>query len=270
MTRMPHNSPMKHSILTVAALLGCAALLAATGCRAAKPVEVQAAAVAPVAPVAPPPPDPSLTPDEFARAVVYADLLELKLGGMAQSRCQAVEVKEYAKRMVVNHTAIEAIMTRVAEDAALTLPTTTDPADAAVIAEFAALNGIAFDKAYMTLMVARHAKTLEMFRWQYDNCSDPTVKSFAVQTMPIIGVHSRTADVLNAEVNKEELAAAEAARVAAIAAAEAAKLEAAMAAAQAQADAQAKSKRGSKKSRAPKAVPVQVPADPAPSAAPAP
>ncbi len=252
---MKHFSLVARFVSLLVSLSGAVA-----GCSTAAPVVEAVAAPTPVAPVAPPPaPDPSLPPDAFAHEVVCADLFELKLGGIAQSRCHAPEVKEYARRMVVNHTAIEEIMTRIAIDESLALPSTIAAADGAVIAQLAALKGIEFDKAYMTIMVARHAKTLEMFRWQYDNCSNASLKTFAVQTMPIIGVHARAADALNAEVNKEEIAAAEAARVAAIAAAEAARLEAAMAQAQAQADAQAKSQRGSRRSRAPKPIAVAVP-----------
>ncbi len=247
--------------ITTIALCCVTTLFSSTGCRAPKPV-----APPPVAPIAEVPieapvaPDPSRTPDAFASEVFAEDLLELQLGGLAQSRAHSAEVKEYARRMVVNHTAIEVIMTGIATNESIAIPSALSAEDAATVERLSGLTGVAFDKAYMTLMVERYSRLLALFRWQYDNCSNAAVKTFAVQTMPIVAVHSRVADELNAEVNKEELAAAEAAREAAIAAAEAAKLEAAMAAAQAQADAAAKSQRGSRRSRAPKVVQAPAPA----------
>jgi hypothetical protein len=79
----------------------------------------------------------------------------------------------------------------------------------------------------MTFMADRNPEILAMYRWQYDNCTDPTVKPFAVQTMPIIGTHARLAEALNAEVNKEAIRLAAEKKAAELQAAEEAKAAAA-------------------------------------------
>jgi hypothetical protein len=86
---------------------------------------------------------------------------------------------------------------------------------------------VTLDKAYMAYLAELHPKTLASYRWQYDNCKDAVVKTFIGGTMPIIGTQQRTADSLNADVNKEEIRLAAEQKAAEQKAAEEAKAQAA-------------------------------------------
>jgi putative membrane protein len=178
-------------------------------------------------PAAPVVVDYSLEPSAFTKSVAKTDLLEIALANLVLAQGETPAVKDFAKRMLTNHTAIQVIVTKVAADTQVELPTALDADDEATVARFAAMNGVALDKAYMAYLAEQHPKTLASYRWQYDNCKDPVVKAFIGGTMPIVGTQQRTAESLNAEVNKEEIRLAAEQKAAEQKAAEEAKAKAA-------------------------------------------
>ena len=178
-------------------------------------------------PAAPVVVDYSLEPSAFTKSVAKTDLLEIALANLVLAQGETPAVKDFAKRMLTNHTAIQVIVAKVAADTQVELPTALDADDEATVARFAAMNGVALDKAYMAFLAEQHPKTLASYRWQYDNCKDAVVKAFIGGTMPIVGTQQRTAESLNAEVNKEEIRLAAEQKAAEQKAAEEAKAKAA-------------------------------------------
>ena len=196
-----------------------------------------AGAAAPGTPAADPavpaaPPEPKMSPAEFLQFVAQEDMMQLDLGRKVLEQGETDKVKAYAKRIVTNHTAIEVIVRKLAGKEAVELPTQPDAAGEAKLAEFKDLRGVALDKAYCMYMAEAQAKTMAAYRWQYDNCKDDEVRSFAMQTMPIVGVHARVGDELNKDINKEELRLAAEKKAADEKAAEEKRIADAMAAAQ--------------------------------------
>ena len=194
------------------------------------------AAAGPAAPsdpaVAAAPPEPKMTPAEFLQYVHAEDLLQLELGRKVLELGETEKVKAYARRIVTNHTAIEVIVRKLAGKEGAALTDALDPAAEAKVAELGALRGVALDKAYCMYMADAQQKTQAAYRWQYDNCKDDEVRSFSMQTMPIVGVHARVGDELNKDINKEEIRLAAERKAADEKAAEEKRIADAMAAAQ--------------------------------------
>jgi putative membrane protein len=224
---MTNTFPRTLAIVVVAAL---AAIGSAPGCKMinslsgttpepaadAAPAADATAAAAAATPVAEPVAlDHTMTPEAFVQAVAASDLLEINLGRMAMAKADEQTVKDFGHRMVTNHTAIQVIIGKIAVAQEITLPTEIAADDTAIVTSLEALSA------------DENPKILAMYRWQYDNCTDPTVKPFASQTMPIIGTHARLAEALNAEVNKEAIRLAAEQKAAELKAAEDAKAAAA-------------------------------------------
>lgn len=249
-----------NSRLGIFASLVLLQLCALPGCKKAEKI-APAETIAPVATVQPtiaPVVDNSMTPEAFLQSTATSDLFEIKMGKLAMQIAEAQSVRDFGQRMAANHTAIQVIISKIAKEQSFTLPTSMTADDSATVERFSAMHGVAFDKAYMTLMAEIHPKALALFRWQYENCTDIAVKPFAVQTMPIIGTHVRVSEQLNAEVNKEELRIAAELKAAELKAAEQRKADAAAAITAANAATMAKNA-GSKKSKkaAPPVPPTQ-------------
>ena len=190
---------------------------------------------APPAPVAALVPDPAaereareaqleaMTPADFLGQVSASNKLQVQLGTLAIEKAEDPTVKDLGKRMATNHTAIEVLVASLGNSEQLELVATPDPAAAALFASLSALSGTAFDKAYTTSLDPSQKDALEMFRWESDHGTNDAIKAFATQTAPIIATQQRISEKLYLEVNKEEIKAAEDAKIAAAkAAAEAA------------------------------------------------
>jgi putative membrane protein len=152
-----------------------------------------------------PPPSPERTPEAFLADVAAVDLLQLSLGRLAAERGVDPSVKEFGRRMVVNHTAVQVLVTRIAGRQRVSLPAQMTEEDRATYADIAGRSGVELDRAYLMYIAGRNARTLELFRWQAENGANAEVKSFAAQTAAIMGTHARVAESINQVVNKDEL-----------------------------------------------------------------
>lgn len=255
-----------------------ASCLAVAGCSSTPQVAATAPAAIEIAQDAPAPVvDPSMTPALFLQTVAQSDAMEITLGKMAVTKADSPAVKDFGQRMATNHTAINVIIKKIAKADGIVLSKTLTSEDQALVARLTELNGVLFDKAYMSAMAEIHPSMLALFRWQYDNCKSESVKSFTAQTMPIIGTHTRVSEQLNAEVNKEEIRLAAEKKAAELKAKEVAKAQAAAEAAALAAEAAAKknkrggSRKGAIFAPAPAAAPEPTPtpaATPTPSTTP--
>ena len=228
-----HAMHMNRSILAAAAL--AAGLLLSVNARAAGPQDAAKPAGDAAAPAAPAAPafDPSMEPQAFLAYAGGAAAMQLKLGEWVAANGQAQQVKDYARRMVVNHTAVQQIVAKVAKKANMKADAAMDPADADAVARLTALTGTDLDKAYAAFLSERDPQIVQAYRWQFENCTDADVKAFATSTTPIMQVHQRLAEAIHQDVNKEEIRLAAERKAAEQKAAEEARAQAQLEAAQA-------------------------------------
>ena len=199
----------------------------------------QAPAAAP-SPAAPPaaeapaatPPEPVMEPKEFLDHVAHRVALQIALGSLVKEHGEEPSVERLAHRMATNSTAIDVIVRKVGRKAGLEVASGMDDAGRAVMDRFKDLRGPALDKAYAMWLAEDQAREYLAFRWQYDNTKQEDVRAFAMQTLPIVGVHQRVSDEVNQVVNKEELRIAAELKAAEEKAAEEKRIADAMAAAQ--------------------------------------
>lgn len=166
---------------------------------------VHAAAPAPASCCPAPKSKAPMTTASFAQTVATVDLLEIKLGQVAQTNASLPSVKKFGAYMVKSHTAINASLTKLAAAEKISIPTTLDTKHQAVLNKLSKLKGAAFDKAYIPAMVDGHTKVLAMFKDFCACCTDPGFKKFAKKTTPIIADHLKAAQKVQAEMTKTGL-----------------------------------------------------------------
>lgn len=210
-----------------------------------------------------PPFDPAMGTDAFLDAVARADLLQMSLGRLAMRNAADEDVRDYGKRMLANHRAIQVILAKVAKDRGVSLPTKHNEEARATVNRLTPLKGKEFDEALMWFESEEQPNVLAMYRWQYENCTDAAVKQFVSSTMPIIGTHQRMAESIHQDVNEEGI------RIAAERKAAELKAEQERQAAAAAEAAAATAKRSTRRFGQKKGATMVVPA-PAPAATPAP
>jgi len=141
----------------------------------------------------------------FAELAMADVLMELALAQLVKQNGETKSVRDYAHRMVTNHTAIQLLLAKAAAASGVTLPSELTADQMQVLERLSAFTGESLDREYLWEESIRQPRTMAMYRWQYDNCDEDKLKVFVVGTTPIIQVHTRIADELHKKVNAQEI-----------------------------------------------------------------
>ena len=125
----------------------------------------------------------------FVRKALEGGMAEVQLGQLALEKTSNADVKEFAQKMVDDHTKLGDQMKPVAEQMKVKEPTALSGKDKATLAKLKALNGDAFDKAYIKNMVKDHQQDEKEFKREAENASDPALKDVAAQGEQMISEH---------------------------------------------------------------------------------
>lgn len=131
---------------------------------------------------------------EFVKKVAQSGMAEVELGRLAQQKATSSEVKQFAERMVNDHSKANDQLKQLADKEHLNLPQTVDKKDKMTKARLEKLSGEKFDHAYMADMVKDHKKDISEFQLESKNLQDPELKSFVDQTLPTLRDHLKQAE----------------------------------------------------------------------------
>lgn len=125
----------------------------------------------------------------FAEKAAAGGTAEVKLSKLAMDKAQAVEVKQFARKMVVDHSKANSELKQIADKKNLTLPAALDDKHQKIYDELTRLEGADFDKEYMRAMTEDHDETVKLFKTEMKDGRDAQLKSFAMKTLPVIEKH---------------------------------------------------------------------------------
>jgi putative membrane protein len=125
----------------------------------------------------------------FVRQALQGGMAEVQLGQLAQQKSSNPDVKQFAQKMVDDHTKLGDAMKQVAQQLHVKTPDSLSGKDKSTMAKLNALNGDAFDKAYIKDMVKDHKQDEKDFKQEADNTSNPALKSVASQGGQMISEH---------------------------------------------------------------------------------
>ncbi len=148
---------------------------------------------------------PAMPVEKFASTVAMVDMLEIKLGGVAQTNAGLASIKKFGAYMAKSHTAINQELTKLAAEKHIAIPTALDAQHAAILKQLSSLKGEAFDKAYIPAMVTGHTQVLAMFKAFEASCTDPGFKNFAAKNTKVIANHLKQATKIQAEMKAKGL-----------------------------------------------------------------
>jgi putative membrane protein len=146
---------------------------------------------------------PSDADSRFAMTAAEGGMLEVELGRLASEKAASAEVKDFASRMVTDHSKGNAELTEIAGSKSLMLPTQEQVKGKhqAMIAKLSKLEGAAFDREYMSAMVKDHDKDVALFEKQAKNGRDAALRAFAEKTLPVLREHQKMAKQLSDKVS---------------------------------------------------------------------
>jgi putative membrane protein len=136
----------------------------------------------------------------FAREAALGNMAEVRLGKVAQANAASDQVKQFAARMIADHSKADEQLRAVTTKKQIALPTDLDGVHRALLDKLSALKATAFDIAYMDAMLDDHTKTVAMFRQEADRGNDAELKAYAASALPTLEAHLKMAKQIDDSV----------------------------------------------------------------------
>jgi len=150
---------------------------------------VSSAAIAAEAEDSPP------TPTVFVQKAAQDGMTEVELGKVALAKSQNAEVREFAQRMVTDHTKANQELAAIARQKGIDPPKKLDPEHQSMVSMLEGKSGAAFDNEYSRHMNMDHTKAISLFE-AASKASDADVAGFAKKTLPTLKEHKKMAGEL--------------------------------------------------------------------------
>lgn len=142
-----------------------------------------------------------LKPEEtsFIQQTAVGGLMEVEAGNLTLQKTKFEQVKDFAKRMIKDHTQANNELQTLASGMGIKLPGALPSAEQNRFDAMKQMTGNEYDQNYMDMMVNDHAKTIDLFNGasRFDN---PELRSFALKMLPVLNEHHRTAIKLDSLV----------------------------------------------------------------------
>ncbi|RYF84982.1 MAG: DUF4142 domain-containing protein, partial [Chitinophagaceae bacterium] len=126
---------------------------------------------------------------DFLMKAADGGMAEVAAGQVAQSKAANESVKMFAGMMVNDHTGANQQVKDLAAKLQVTLPAEPSEEHKKNIEAAGKKEGKAFDKAYMSMMVNDHKKTIALFNDGAAKATNAEVKDFINTTLPKLQMH---------------------------------------------------------------------------------
>jgi putative membrane protein len=140
----------------------------------------------------------------FLREAAGANLLEVTLGRVAQSRASDTRVKDFGGRMVTDHTNLQQQLTTFTSTYGVGFTPGLTAQQQQDVNRLQGLSGSDFDRAYITLMVQDHQTDVAKFQDESQDADSPRVRELASASLPVLQQHlslaQRVARLINVQV----------------------------------------------------------------------
>jgi putative membrane protein len=163
-------------------------------------VVTQPAVPAATAPLTVPQPAAMVAPTDaaFAQKVAASNAAEIELSRIAYVRAQSPEVRAFARQLLIDHRDMAINLDNFALERGYLIAWDIQPEMASNIERIRTLDGPAFDKAYMDLMVQAHGKSVTTLETQA--ASGRETASLANASLPTVRHHLEMARDLDARL----------------------------------------------------------------------
>ncbi len=134
---------------------------------------------------------------EFIAKALEDGVAEVKMGQLAERLASSDKVKQFAQKMVTDHTSANKKLMELARAQKLAVVADLKKDALAVYNRMSKLDRAEFDKAYMKHMVEDHKKAVDLFERMEKNATDADLKKFASDTLPTLRQHLKMAREIN-------------------------------------------------------------------------
>ena len=126
---------------------------------------------------------------EFLAKAASGGMLEVEMGKQVAARAVTPQAKEFAQKMVSDHTKANTELMALAAKKNITLPTALSDEHAKVLKDVTEEKGVKMDQEYMKEMLKDHQEDVKEFTDAAVKASDPDIKALAAKNVPILQMH---------------------------------------------------------------------------------
>ena len=131
---------------------------------------------------------------KFMMTAAEGGMAEVAMARVALERGSTDAVKQFAQKMIDDHTANNQELMQLASSKGVTLPAGPDAKHKAMMEKMSKLSGADFDHQYiMNAGVKDHEKMLKLLQDETRKGRDADVKAFATKTIPAVEEHLKMA-----------------------------------------------------------------------------
>lgn len=131
---------------------------------------------------------------KFMMEAAMGGKAEVAMAQLALERSSSDSVKQYAQKMIDDHTKAGDELMQVASTKGSTLPTEPDAKHKALLAKMQGLSGAEFDSMYIKMGGVKDHESMEkLFMSESSKGKDADAKGFAAKTLPTVQEHLRMA-----------------------------------------------------------------------------
>jgi putative membrane protein len=137
------------------------------------------------------------TDKEFIAHALDDGVAEVKLGQLGERLASSQKVKDFAEKMVTDHTRANKRLMDLAKAQKMAVVTDVKKDAQAIYNRMSRLDKKEFEQAYMKHMVADHKKAIDLFERISKDATDADLKKFASDTLPRLREHLKMAREIN-------------------------------------------------------------------------
>jgi putative membrane protein len=136
----------------------------------------------------------SSTDKHFIEKAAQGGIAEVQLAQLAQQKGESDTVKQFAQKMIDDHTPNNQQLVALATKLGDVPPTEPNAMQQKMMTHLQGLEGAKFDRAYITGQIKAHTAMLKLFQEEAKAGENEQVKAFAEQTVPVIQQHLSMAE----------------------------------------------------------------------------
>lgn len=123
-----------------------------------------------------------------------ANLAEIETAKAVEQKATDPAVKDFASRMVTDHTQASQELSTLAKNVDITLPTEPSPKERTEQSKLENLSGSKLDLTYVRDELDGHKDVISSFQNEIEHGRDEAVKAYAEETLPTLEDHIRIAE----------------------------------------------------------------------------
>lgn len=126
---------------------------------------------------------------KFLKKAAEGGMEEVAIGNLAAQKGATPAVRQFGQKLVADHTKAADQLKQVAAQQNMDVPTSLGAKQQRQVNKLAKLSGAKFDKAFAKREVKDHRKDIQAFQREARYGSNPSVKQFASNQIPVLEQH---------------------------------------------------------------------------------